>query len=145
MAASRKTRPALEKDDQKIGLLANGASGGWEIAIDASLSGTDRWFAQIEGPSISFAFRISAPEVVGKMLRFLQPSRLDHAKKPGSLVLGKDQRTTLRLVRDDEYSDRYFFVVGPLDRPLVRFTIGGAEVMKIVDALRQVEKDLAAE
>jgi hypothetical protein len=49
-----------------LGLLADGSSGKWAVDIDGTTSGADRWFAQIEGPSVSFYFEIPAVDVIGK-------------------------------------------------------------------------------
>jgi hypothetical protein len=57
------------------------------------------------------------------------------------LTLGKDKKTPITLVRDDEYEDRFFFVVGPTSSPIVRYAISGNDVANIVDALRQVAAD----
>jgi hypothetical protein len=149
MATTKNTRPTRQSNTGNFGLLANGSSGPWEIAIDETTSGADRWYAQIEGPSVSFYFEIPSVDVVGKMVRFLDPRQaprkevsLDSMERNGSLVIGKDKKTPIALVKDDEYEDRFFLVVGPMDSPLVRFVIAGTDVAKIADALRQVKQDL---
>jgi hypothetical protein len=144
MAAPRHTRTNRQSNDGDFGLLANGSSGPWEIAIDEYTSGEERWCAQIEGPSVTFYFEIPSIDIVGKMARFLKPST-GSARRNGSLVIGKDQTTPVTLVRDDEYDDRFFLVVGPTESPIVRFVIGGMDVVKIADALRQVMDDLGEE
>jgi hypothetical protein len=144
MAAPRNTRINRPSKDEGFGLLANGSSGPWEIAIDEYTSGEERWCAQIEGPSVTFYFEIPSLDIVGKMARFLKPST-GSAQRNGSLVIGKDQCTPVTLVRDDEYDDRFFLVVGPTENPIVHFVIAGTDVVKIADALRQVKDDLDAE
>jgi len=54
-------------------------------------------------------------------------------------VIGKED---VSLLRDDEYDDRFFLLVGPADRPTVRFVIAGTDLTNIADALRQVQADL---
>jgi hypothetical protein len=129
--------------------LANGSSGPWEIAIDETTSGADRFYAQIEGPSVTFYFEIPSLDIPGKMARFLEPhqaptkeSSMGPLEGSGSLVIGKDKKTPITLVKDDEYDDRFFLLVGPVDSPTVRFVIAGMDVAKIADALRQVQQDL---
>ena len=146
---AQKTRPTTQDKRQSFGLLANGSSGPWEIAIDEATSGTDRWWAQIEGPSVSFYFEIPSPEIVGKMARFLESrsaatkhSPNGQSKRNGPFVIGKDKKTPICLVKDDEYNDRFFLVVGSTESPLVRFVIAGKDVVRIAEALRQVEEDL---
>src|SRR5438552_14912322 len=106
MSTSKKTRVVLERESEQFGLLANGSSGRWEVAIDGSTSGADRWYAQIEGPSISFYFEIPSPEIVSKMRRFLRPSLrktapVNSSERQGSLIIGKDKRAPVTLVKDD--------------------------------------------
>ena len=152
MTTTRNTRTSRRRNNASFGLLANGSSGPWDIAIDEATSGPNRWCAQIEGPSVTFSFEIPSIDIVGKMVRFLARRQVPAKEPPtvssegnGSLVLSKDKKIPINLVRDDEYDDRFFFVVGPMDSPIVRFVIAGTDVVKIADALRQVAEDLEEE
>jgi hypothetical protein len=149
MATTKNTRTARRSNVASFGLLANGSSGPWEIAIDETTSGPDRFYAQIEGPSATFYFEIPSVDIVGKMVRFLEPHQVPTRRSSisslggsGWLVIGKDKKTPITLVKDDEYEDRFFLLVGPMDSPIVRFVIAGTDVVKIADALRQIEQDL---
>jgi hypothetical protein len=62
MAGSKPIQASSETAGENLGLLANGSSGSWEVSIDESVSGTERWFAQIEGPSLWLYFEIPSPE-----------------------------------------------------------------------------------
>lgn len=150
MTTPKNGRLVQECGSECFGLLANGSSGEWEVAIDESTSGPDRWFAQIEGPSISFYFEIPSVEIVGELLGFLESPPVTAkissdglSELNGSLVLSKDKKTPVTLLRDDEYPDRFFLVVGLTDKPIVRFVIGGVDVLNLTDALRQVKDDLS--
>jgi hypothetical protein len=149
MATSKNALVTRNPEARCIGLLANGASGQWEVAIDETTTGADRWFAQIEGPSISFYFEIPSVAIVARMLQFLQPSlegkkhSSNHAgQQTGGLVLTKDKKMPLTLIRDDEYEGRFFLVMGQMDSPMVRYTLTGKDATQIADALRQVMEDL---
>jgi hypothetical protein len=149
MTTSRNASPIPGRGHESVGLLANGSSGEWEVSIDETTSGVERWYAQIEGPAISFYFEIPSVDIVGEMLRFLACDPAAAKRSPngsdqrnGSLVIGKDKKTPITLFKDDEYSDRFFVVVGQTDRPLVRFVIAGMDAVKIAEALRQVQEDL---
>ncbi len=149
MATTKNTRAAGRSNIASFGLLANGSSGPWEIAIDETTSGADRFYAQIEGPSVTFYFEIPSVDILGKMARFLVPHQAPTKESStgslaggGSLVIGKDKKSPITLVKDDEYEDRFFLLVGPVDSPVVRFVIAGMDAVKIVDALRQVVQDL---
>lgn len=152
MATSKNGRRNHKGSNECFGLMANGSSGSWEIAIDEATSGADQWFAQLEGPSVSFYFEIPSVAIVAKMLQFLEarpavgePTVIGSDKQNGILTIGKAKRTPVYLIKDDEYPDRFFIVVGRMDSPIVRFVLAGADVINIADALRQVKDDLEEE
>jgi hypothetical protein len=131
---------------EKVGLLANGSSGSWDVALDETFSGKNRWFMQLEGPSIYLYFEISSPRIVTDMLKYLGGSQSNGDSHSTScdagLRIGCDKRLSVKIVKDDEFADRIFVVVGPESAPVVRYTISGKEVGQIVEALQQVEADL---
>ncbi|HWG42319.1 MAG TPA: hypothetical protein VN688_05985 [Gemmataceae bacterium] len=152
MTTSRNARPSQGRGNENFGLLANGSSGEWDVAIDEATSGVERWYAQIEGPTVYFYFEIPSLDIVGELLRFLERG-LVAAKRSlngsdernGSLMIGKVKKTPITLFKDDEYLDRFFLVVGPTDSPMVRFVLAGKDAAEITEALRQVEEDLEEE
>jgi hypothetical protein len=149
MATTKNTRATHQHAKVALGLLANGSSGPWDVAIDATTSGPDRWYAQIEGPLATFYFQVPSLGIVSEMVQFLQPSSRA-ARRPsngvaepsGRLVIGKDKKAAVTLIRDDEYSDRFFLTIGPAENPTVRFIIAGADVGHLANALCQVDEDL---
>jgi hypothetical protein len=149
MTTSRDAKPNRENGNESFGLLAIGSSGGWEVAIDESTSGVERWHAQIEGPAVSFYFEIPSLDIVDEMLRFLEPRPEASNPSPnawdernGALVIGKGKKTPITIFKDDEYPDRFFLLVGRAESPAVRFAIAGRDVAEIAEALRQVKEDL---
>jgi hypothetical protein len=64
---------------------------------------------------------------------------LAHAR---GLALGTSQSLQVNLVRDDEFSDRYFLIVEGKKGVVVRFTLTGDDRVHLLDALRQVREDL---
>jgi len=149
MATSKNARPIHETTTESFCLLANGTSGQWEVAIDESTSGANRWLAQIEGPSVSFCFEIPSVDIVGQILQFLDSHCVagNHAvgnseARNNSLVISKSNKSPIILVKDDEYLDRFFLVVGLMESPIVRFILAGPDVVQIANALRQVKEDL---
>ncbi len=148
MPVRRKQREQPENDNESLGLMANGSSGAWAVAVDETTKGPDRWFVQLEGPSIYFSFEIPSPDMIFKALDFLrghssppEPHASSSAEN-GSLVLGKHRQTPVILNRDDEYRDRYFLVVEQKADLVVRFTIAGKDLKDITEALRQATEDL---
>jgi hypothetical protein len=133
---------------ESFGLLANGSSGAWDVSIDETISGDERWFAQIEGTSICLYFELPSLDMIPKVIRFLTPPAERAAAHAGSssvngeLLISKRTELPVRLVRDDEFEDRIFVVVGPVDRPLIRCSLTSSESRDILEALRQAETDL---
>jgi hypothetical protein len=132
---------------ESIGLLATGCSGTWSVDIDETTAGAARWFAQIEGPSVYVYFQIPSPEITGRATQFLTERPENQSSQPGSngaLVIGGDKRASVSLIRDDEFNDRYFLLIGPQDNPIVRITLAGEDLQHIVKAFRQASEDLEA-
>jgi hypothetical protein len=134
------------RNSRQVGLLANGSSRLWDVAIDETISGRDRWFMQVEGPSIYVYFQIHHPDIVGKAVDYFRKGKQyvhsQSGTSNGELLIGGNKHTPIFLVRDDEFADRIFLVVGPRSSPVVRYTISGTAINKIVEALRQVKEDL---
>jgi hypothetical protein len=131
-----------------VGLLALGSSGPWEVAIDESLSGPARRFAQIEGPSVYLYFEIPTVQLIDDALDFLGAHSRDAQTrvfaKNGTLSLVKNADTQVCLIKDDEFDDRYFLVIEARSGPLVRFTITDDDLRHLVKALRDAKDDLEA-
>jgi hypothetical protein len=142
MATSKQLRVKKAAAAEKVGLLANGSAGAWDVAVDTATSGTERWFLQIEGPSIYFYFELASLNVVEKMAQFLEEEPTAPASN-GNIVAGKDRHLPVSLVRDEEFDDRFFLVVGSPAKPVVQFTISGSTRTQLAEALRQAESDLA--
>jgi hypothetical protein len=148
MAHPETTQTSPEAHDEDIGLLANGSSGSWEVSVDETISGTKRWFAQIEGPSVYVSFEVPSPHIIGDAVRFLAPPHDDgrefisSARGRGGLCMSKSQGIPVSLVRDDEYADRCFLIVGPGDKPVVRYSFAGEDMENLLEALRQANQDI---
>jgi hypothetical protein len=148
MAHPETAQTSPEAHDEDMGLLANGSSGPWEVSVDETISGDERWFAQIEGPSVYVSFEIPSPNLIGEAVRFLAPPHdeerepISSAKGRGGLCMSKCQRIPVSLVRDDEYEDRCFLIVGPDDSPVVRYSFAGEDLENLLEALRQANHDI---
>ena len=140
---------SYEAHDQGLGLLANGSSGPWEFSVDETISGDERWFAQIEGPSVYISFEILSPDIVGEAATFLAPPDDKERELIGSaggsnrLRISKSPGIPVSLVRDDEYKDRCFIVIGEGDSLTVRYTLAGEDLADLAEALRQANQEVA--
>ncbi len=149
MANGNPLQTSSRVPDENLGLLANGSSGLWVVSIDETITGLERWFAQIEGPSIQLSFELPSLDIVPKSVRFLTPltkgegvPRKD-SNGDSELVLSKAEQTPVWIVRDDEFDDRCFVIVGHSDHTLVRCSLTYEDLHSLLEALHQVEEDLA--
>ena len=140
--------PKHEDNKESIGLTAFGSADSWEVAIDETTSGaTQKWFAQIEGHSVYLYFAVQSPRVIDKMLDFLTTSvgkgvQGSTAQPNAEIAIGNSKEEPVILVRDEEFSDRYFLVAETKKKLVVRVTIGGKDLNSLVTALRQAKEDL---
>jgi hypothetical protein len=148
MDAARKAPAKTNGRKATLGLAANGSSGGWEVAIDETLDRREKWFAQIEGPSLYLYFQISSPGTVGDMIRFLEqcwPAKELASHSPaggGSKRIGGSHWASIRLLWDAERPEGCFLTVGPSARPCARFFLAGEDVANLTRALKQAQNDL---
>jgi hypothetical protein len=131
-------------------LVANGSSDAWQVSIDESVRGAEKWYVDIEGPSVYLSFQLVDRDIIDKMIAFLDEnmpvggrSRNGRAdKSPTELVIGKFGQAPVSLLGDDEYADRCFLVIGPNSNCCMRIPLVGEDTRMILDALRQVREDL---
>lgn len=149
MASVKLLQASVDCPGENLGLLANGSSGAWEVSIDETVSGAERRFAQIEGPSVCLYFEIPSPEIIARTIEFLlqrdskQKERSEASSRSNDILsIGAVGETLVSLVMDNEYEDRCFIVVGRSDSPIVRFSIAGEDFTNLVKALCQVREDI---
>ena len=124
------------KKEIKWGLMACGRSGETSIDIDESISGPEIYELEISISRWSLRFRIDDPSIVNDFLAFFEN------KKDRILQLGQFNDNEVQILRDDEFSDRFFIVIdgstGRLD-----YTIAGRwEIDELIIALQQIIEDL---
>lgn len=132
------------------GLVANATAGAWDLAIDQAIDGPDRWFVQIEGPSIYLYFEIAHPRIVREAICFIDGRRSGAANRTdgctvgsgGELALGHLAQLPVNLVWDEEYADRLFLTVGNSGNACIRCSVLGPDLDRLVDGLRQVVENL---
>ena len=143
--------PVSKSKDHKegkaeVGLLAFGASGRWEVAIDETLSGPSRYFAQIEGPSVYLYFELATVKTIDEAIDFFSAHATNARSQPfdklGKLSIAKKSDPQISLIKDDEYDDRYFLTIEAKSGLHVQFTIVGEDLSHIVNALEDAKDDL---
>jgi len=139
-----------EKLADRFGLLANGSSRLWDIAVDASLDRENEWSVQLESQHVSLSFQPPKLEVVSEMLSFLrlhlagetEAHTRKWSKEEDTLRIGKLGTTGVSLVWDNEQSRRCFILIGPKGGSTLRLTLQRDEIEELIEALRQVAEDL---
>jgi hypothetical protein len=134
----------------EFGLLANGSSRLWDVAVDESLEQEGVWSLELDGPALCLMFRLRDLAVVPVMLAFLQQrlgvaesaGQRNHAGEDHSLTLGTFNGSPVSLLADDESPPRCFLVVGPDVTSTMRLTLQRDDIEMLRDAICQVVDDL---
>jgi hypothetical protein len=147
MTTQKKPGEHAESGNESQGLLACGSSGGWHVDVDETTSGPNCWFLQIESPTAYCDFEIPSAQTVREAHEFLSERGAfeiqdgGDSNKHGSLVIGKHPENPAILIRDDEFTDRYFLWIGPKTARTC-LTIAGKDLIELTEALRQAVEDL---
>ena len=120
-----------------LSLVANGSAGPWAVEIDETTSGEQRWLIQIEGAVCDLSFEVPSPAVVDTVLGFFEQQTLEE------VAVGFSGSCAVKLLRDGEYPDRCFFVIGASTSPVVRIPLAGTDLSLLAEAFCQVRQDLA--
>lgn len=148
----KNTRPASDSlPGESFGLVANGSADGWDVEIDESITGAERWFLQIEGPAVYFRLRIDGPKVVDRLLEFLD-ARLGSglpgesgSSGEGEVPIGKVGRTDAQLTWDPEGEGHCLVSISNAGELTVQIRIIRKDAEALRSALLQVRADLCAE
>jgi hypothetical protein len=130
------------EDNLSLGLVAVGSAGGWEVDLDEATLGDARWFMlQIEGPTVYMNFEVESPGIIERIVEFVNERHIAGSKS-NELMIGKSKGQSVTLMRDDEFTDRFFLVVQTDTELTVRVTIGGNDLNQLENALRQAKEDV---
>lgn len=132
----------IHNESLPTSLLANGTAGIWEIAVDESQTTPTQWFLQIESNVLYLYFQLTGLDVVGKVDSYLQSKRKVRRTDNEGLKLGKFSDTLVKIIRDDEFEDRFFLIAGNSDSAVLRVAVSGKDMKDFVLAFNQIESDL---
>src|SRR5215469_5898642 len=143
---TRHMKVSTEKATDRFGLVANGSSGEWHLSINETIRGKEKWYADIDGPSVYLSFQLVDLEILDKMIAFLDrrvsadtsPQKTRSSKAEEELVIGSFGLAPVSLIGDNEYKDRCFLIIGPKSSCCMRFSLLGEDTRMILDAFRQV-------
>ncbi len=136
-----------------FGLLANGSSRLWDIAVDESLEREGEWSIELDGKTNYLIFQLRDLHAIAEAIDYLQrglsePETSNQQRRTESayhLILGKFGTYAVWLEWDDELPLRLFLIVGPNARPTMRLTLQREDAETLLEALRQVADDLPPE
>jgi len=141
------SKHVVPKEKEGItGLVCFGSSGNWDVAIDESLSAPLRYYAQIEGPFAYLYFEIATVDFLKQALDFFaggsQMTQAKHLADNAILKIAKSGDIQLSFRRDDEFNDRYFFVLEGKSGLHMRLTVTDDDLAQIAQAFRSALVDL---
>lgn len=141
---SQPTTASVESLD--IGLAATARVGSWTVEIDQTISGDERWFAQIEGPAAYLYLELSTPAAIEEPSRLFAERRA-HNDASGALQalaveFGVFARRPVSILFDDEFADRCFFLISDESGSTVRVSIAARDFADIANAIQQVRDEL---
>ena len=127
-------------DDANVGLAASGKGGGFTVEVLSRPAGG--WSLSVESPAWCVEFELAAPGTVGELAAFLR----SHAGRAGfaELAVGTLGGLTVRVVKDDEFADRFFLRAagGGL---LVEFTLADGIECDFAQAVAEAAAEFDAE
>jgi hypothetical protein len=153
MTEERAAGPPAGQQGGGYGLLANGSSRLWDVAVDESLERDGDWTLELDGRTIYLVLQINDLRVIPEAVAFLQrglstpgsPDRKQHGEDDDAFTLGEFNTSAVSLLWDDEAPPRCFLVVGAEARSTMRLTLQRDDVEALLEALRQVAEQLPEE
>lgn len=138
-----------ENNSERIGLLAYGSFGHWDVSVNESLD-TAAWFLEMDGPSTYLFFQLQGLEVIHAALRFLrtvseESKEWDKQAEESTLRLGRFGSASVTLHKDNEDFPRCFIVIGSPNESTLRISLDGEDIQMLRDAFVQVVDDLPQE
>ncbi|MGH7138486.1 MAG: hypothetical protein ACREHD_22270 [Pirellulales bacterium] len=141
--------PKSDDGGDEFGLVANGSEGSWDVDVDESLSGEQRWYLQIDGPAMYLDCEIEHPRVVEAILRFLSAHTGNNgdASLPAScgdseLEVARKGENRVALVWDTRANDRCAVLISGPTEFCARFILERGDLQDLIGALRQVHDEL---
>ncbi len=150
-----KTKRAIKEPRKKrttFGLVANGSLDGWDVAVDETVDGPQRWYVQIESAACYLYFRVSHPNVIENTLVFLRGhlcldrchdnKRSSRRVQPRELELSDLDGMSVSLLWDDEADGRCVILIRGKGAFVSRTTIETSDLAKLAGSLEQVRDQL---
>jgi hypothetical protein len=131
-----------DQRSSQFGLLAFGRAKVWEISINEAMSGPERWFAQIESPSLYLHFEIHSPAIMCHLLNLLRPKLGSRTEDVQNLEIGNFNGLPVTVLCDNETADRRIILIGKESDATLRLSLAGNDLADFFEAIRQITEDL---
>jgi hypothetical protein len=151
---SKKSETQTVSQDS-VGLHSFGTAGAWEVVLDESVEGAQRWFIQIDGPRCYVYFQVRDPRVIDEIATFLKwhmchdgcVQRPATSPDPGiNLELSQFAGPSVSLIWDGEEARKQAVILAQgKNKFTVRVCIEQNELQDLVAALEQVRVELSEE
>ena len=121
------------------GAAGVGSSSRFDVAIDEAVDDANHLQMSIEARGWSFRFALSTRDDAALMLSFLR----EHTGRVAfaEVVVGSFLGTPVSLIKDDEFSDRFYLRAFAGDQ-LLSFVLAADDLTGFADALAQAVQDL---
>ncbi len=141
-----------EERRSSFGLVANGSAGSWDVALDETLTGPQRWFLQIDGPSCYLYLQVKHPRTIEETLDFLgrcleagDPRSTPSSAPRTELEISRYGGLTVTLILDHEAEQHCIVLIAGKNEFCSRIGLSQTDLQAIVSALHQVRDELFAE
>lgn len=134
----------------RVGLIACGRAGCFSVDVDQSLSGPDKWYVQIDGPSFWLYFQVDDPQAIADLLAFIEQGSIAAGAGPaakrigGELTIGHFGPLPVSFIWDEETVPRIAILIDA-GECTSRMTLWGDDLRDLTSALRQVRDELRSE
>jgi hypothetical protein len=125
---------------KEFGLAAYGVSGKWEISLHQAIDSPESYSITFNGPEIELSVFISGIKILTEVLSFLERSK--GKKHFEEIEIGHDSATSVKIIKDDEFSDRYYINLASSENRLI-ITLWDKDIDQIILALTQLIDDLS--
>jgi hypothetical protein len=141
---------ASQQGPGELGLLANGSSRLWDVAVNESLEREGEWWLELDGRTVYLVFRLRDLAVIPEAVAFfgsaLNPAPTlngpQRSDDDDSLTLGTFGTLPVWILRDDETPPRCFLVVDSDTVSAMRLALQQEDIEMLLAAFQQVAEDL---
>jgi len=124
---------------EHYGTAGFGRTSHFVVEIDEALDDSGHVHMSINAPCWSFRFALTSRDEVARILSFLREhtGRLEFSE----LVVGSFHAIPVRLIKDDEFADRFWFR-SFADGHMAEFVLAADDLTKFTDAVALAVADL---